>query len=272
MDDLQQKLEKLKSYFKELGSVAVAFSGGVDSTFMLAVAASVLSQDKVLAVTVVSDFIPEREKSEATNFCAQRKIKHITLPVDVLKIDGVAQNPKNRCYLCKYALFTEIKKIANGNGIKYVCEGSNVDDMSDYRPGMKAIAELCIKSPLRYAEMTKQNIRDLSKEMNLPTWNKPSFACLASRFAYGEEITTEKLKRVEKAEQFLADLGFNQFRVRLHGEMARIEVLPDDFSKIITLKDKIHAKLKNLGFSYITLDLCGYRTGSMNETILIQKN
>lgn len=272
MDDLQQKLEKLKSYFKELGSVAVAFSGGVDSTFMLAVAASVLSQDKVLAVTVVSDFIPEREKSEATNFCVQRKIKHITLPVDVLKIDGVAQNPKNRCYPCKYALFTEIKKIADGNGIKYVCEGSNVDDMSDYRPGMKAIAELGIKSPLRYAEMTKQNIRDLSKEMNLPTWDKPSFACLASRFAYGEEITTEKLKRVEKAEQFLADLGFNQFRVRLHGEMARIEVLPDDFSKIITLKDKIHAKLKNLGFSYVTLDLCGYRTGSMNETILIQKN
>lgn len=270
MTDLRQKLADLQAYFKELGSVAIAFSSGVDSTFMLAVASQVLPKNKVLAITAVSDFFPEREKSEADTFCRERGIKHIFLPIDILKINGVKQNPKNRCYLCKYALFTQIQKLAAENGIQNVCEGSNMDDLQDYRPGMQAIAELNIKSPLKVAGLTKQDIRDLSKEMNLPTWNKPSFACLASRFVYGEEITTEKLRMVEKAEQFLADLGFKQFRVRLHGTMARIEVLPQDIEKITSpeTREKIIKAFADYGFSYTTLDLKGYRTGSMNETIL----
>ena len=270
MTDLRQKLNDLQAYFKELGSVAIAFSSGVDSTFMLAVASQVLPKDKVLAITAISDFFPEREKSEADVFCQEHGIKHISLPIDVLKVDGVKQNPKNRCYLCKYALFTQIQKLAAENGIRNVCEGSNLDDLKDYRPGMQAIAELNIKSPLKVAGLTKQDIRDLSKEMNLPTWNKPSFACLASRFVYGEEITAEKLKMVEKAEEFLADLGFEQFRVRLHGTMARIEVLPQDIEKITLseTREKIIKAFADFGFSYTTLDLKGYRTGSMNETIL----
>ena len=270
MTDLKQKLYDLQNYFKELGSVAIAFSSGVDSTFMLAAASEVLPKDKVLAITAVSDFFPEREKSEADAFCQERGIKHIFLPIDILKIDEVKQNPKNRCYLCKYALFTQIQKLALENGIQNVCEGSNLDDLQDYRPGMQAIAELNIKSPLKIAGLTKQDIRELSKEMNLPTWNKPSFACLASRFVYGEEITTEKLRMVEKAEQFLADLGFKQFRVRLHGTMARIEVLPQDIEKITSQETReiIIEAFAKYGFSYTTLDLKGYRTGSMNETIL----
>ncbi len=267
MDALHQKLENLKAYFRQLGSAAIAFSGGVDSTFMLAVATETLTKDDVLAVTIVSDFIPEREKSVAENFCSAQGIRHIILPVEVLSIEGVAQNPVNRCYLCKRSLFAEIKNIVAAKGLKNVCEGSNVDDLSDYRPGMKAIAELGIKSPLRYAQLTKQDIRDLSKEMGLSTWDKPSFACLASRFAYGEQITTAKLKMVEKAENFLLDLGFRQLRVRLHGKMARLEVLPEDFGKIITMTDIINNELKELGFSYVALDLGGFRSGSMNDEI-----
>lgn len=267
MDAVHQKLENLCAYFKELGSVAIAFSSGVDSTFMLKVASDVLPKDNILAITAVSAFLPQREKTEAEEFCLKHSIKHIFLPIDALSIDGVAQNPKNRCYLCKYALFSKIKAVASENGIACVCEGSNLDDLSDYRPGMVAIEELEVKSPLKMVGLTKQDIRDLSKEMDLPTWNKPSFACLASRFVYGEQITNDKLQMVEKAEKMLLDWGFKQVRVRIHGLMARIEVLPQDFAKVIALGDKIYSGLHNLGFSYVTLDLKGFRSGSMNEGI-----
>jgi uncharacterized protein len=270
MDELHLKLQKLQDWFKEHGAVAVAFSSGVDSAFMLKVATDVLPQDKVLAITAVSEFFPKRERLEAEEFCKQCNIKHIFLPIDILSIDEVAQNPKNRCYLCKHALFTKIKQLAADNGINVVCEGSNLDDLGDYRPGMKAIAELDIKSPLKIAGLTKQDIRDLSKEIGLKTWDKPSFACLASRFVYGEQITANKLKMVENAEQFLLDLGFKQMRVRLHGNMARIEILPEDFEKITkqNIRNKIYNEFAKLGFAYSTLDLKGFRSGSMNETIL----
>ena len=266
---LQQKLKNLRAYFEKLDTVAIAFSGGVDSTFMLKVAADTLSKEKVLAIKMSSAFFTKCEKEETETFCRQQGINHLFLPVDVLRIDGVAQNPANRCYLCKNALFGRMKRFVAERGFVYVCEGSNADDSFDDRPGMKAVEELNIKSPLRSVGLTKGEIRALSKELNLPTWDKPSFACLASRVAYGEEITTEKLQMIEEAEQLLSALGFAQRRVRLHGKVARIEILPQDFEKIIDpdTRAEINEKFSALGFSYISLDLEGFRAGSMNKTI-----
>ncbi len=255
------KLESLKIYLRELKSVAVAFSGGVDSTFLLAVAHEVLG-DKVLALTAASKFIPKRELDAAIKFCAENNIRQKIFEADVLNFDGVKDNPVDRCYLCKLELFKNFLRIAED---KILVEGSNLDDAGDYRPGMKAIAELKIKSPLREVGLYKAEIRELSKEMNLPTWAKPSMACLASRFVYGEELTEQKLSMVEAAEEFLLSAGFKQLRVRVHGKIARIEVLPEDFSHVIKMHEEISTRLKNLGFDYVTLDLQGYRVGSMNE-------
>lgn len=263
MAKLEKKLERLKKYLLELKSVAVAFSSGVDSTFLLHVAHEVLG-NKILAVTCASNLFPERELDEAKSFCARENIRQKIFFVDELKIDGFAQNPPNRCYICKRNIFTEIKKISAQEGFSFVAEGSNMDDSGDYRPGMQAIAELEIKSPLRVAELYKAEIRELSREMNLPTADKPSMACLASRFVYGENITVEKLHRVERAEEFLRGNGFKQFRVRIHGNLARIEILPEDFEKVMSMREEISARLKSFGFDYVTLDLQGFRSGSMN--------
>ena len=264
---IQQKLHNLKEYLRSLGRVAVAFSSGVDSTFLLKVAHDVLG-DNAVAVTATSCSFPKREFDEAASFCAENGIKQITVVSNELDIPEFRKNPTNRCYLCKSALFKKIISLAKENGIEYVCEGSNVDDMGDYRPGMKAVAELGIKSPLRECGLSKDEIRALSKEMNLPTWDKPSFACLASRFAYGEVINEKKLSMVEKAEQFLLDMGFKQFRVRIHGEnLARIEVLPAELEALLSKREEVTKHLRELGFAYVTMDLQGYRTGAMNEVI-----
>lgn len=264
---LNEKFAALKNYLRGLESVAVAFSGGVDSTFLLKVAHDVLG-DNAFAVTADSKLIPRRELAEAADFCRREKIKQVTFVVDPLKIDGFIGNPPDRCYICKRAVFTAIKNLAASNGAAHVVEGSNLDDTADYRPGMRAVAELGIKSPLLAAALNKSEIRALSRTLNLPTADKPSFACLASRFAFGEVISAEKLAQVERAEEFLRGNGFKQFRVRVHGNLARIEIEPAAFDKLMTLREAVVAEFTACGFDFVALDLQGYRVGSMNVGIL----
>ena len=241
----------------------------MDSTFLLKAALEALGRDNVIAVTASSCSFPERELKEAKEFCEKNGVRQIICKSEELDIDGFRQNPKNRCYLCKHELFEKIWEIARQNGMNAVAEGSNMDDNGDYRPGLIAVKELGVSSPLRQAELYKEEIRELSREMGLPTWDKQSFACLSSRFVYGETISEKKLGMVDKAEQLLLDMGFHQVRVRIHGNIARIEVLPDEITKIVEEgnRTKIANQLKAYGFDYVTLDLLGYRTGSMNETL-----
>jgi uncharacterized protein len=266
--ELYDKFNKLKNNLKSMEKVAVAFSGGVDSTFLLKTAHDVLGPN-VMAVTARSSTYPEREYAEAVGFIKGLGIKHITIISEELEIEGFSKNPANRCYYCKKELFSKIKELAAQNGISQIVDGSNLDDLGDYRPGLTALGELGISSPLREAGLTKEDIRKLSKEMGLPTWDKQPFACLASRFPYGHEITREKLGMVDRAEQFLLDLGLKQVRVRHHGDIARIEVSVNERNRFFDeeLMDRVHGRLKEIGFKYVALDLKGYRTGSMNETL-----
>ena len=267
-NDREVKLERLRAQLREIGSAAVAFSSGVDSTFLLRVAHEELGEN-VVAVTARSHSFPKRELDEAAAFCAREGVRHEIIDSEELDIPGFVANPPDRCYHCKKALFGKLIAFAQANGLAAVLEGSNMDDDGDYRPGRRAIRELGIRSPLHDAGLTKVEIRVLSKRMGLPTADKPSFACLASRFPYGERITAGGLERVERAEQWLMDagLGLAQLRVRSHGDMARIEVPPADIPRLATRAEEIAAALKSFGFAYVALDLQGYRTGSMNETL-----
>lgn len=273
LDQLEIKLEKLKGILKEMGSAALAYSGGVDSTFLLTVAKEVLG-DNVIAITARSSTYPEREFNEACKYIEGIGAEHIVIFSEELDIEGFSKNPSDRCYYCKKELMTHVKNIAQEHGITNLLDGTNYDDIGDYRPGMTAAKEIGVRSPLKEAEFTKNDIRTLSKAMGIPSWNKPSFACLASRFPYGHEITREKLKMVEKAEQFLIDLGFRQLRVRHHGDIARIEVSSEEMTKLFDVEqmNKIVKELKSIGFKYVTMDMQGYRTGSMNEVLKLDSN
>jgi pyridinium-3,5-biscarboxylic acid mononucleotide sulfurtransferase len=268
MANAERKLEQLKENLIRLESVAVAFSGGVDSTFLLKVARDVLGE-KVVAVTAQSSTYPDRELREAVSFAEAIGVKHVVIESEELDIDGFAANPVNRCYLCKKELFSKMIAVAREHGLRHVVEGSNADDLNDYRPGLMAIRELGILSPLKEASLGKDEVRMFSRELSLPTWDKPAYACLSSRIPYGQEITKKKLRAVEEGEQFLLDLGFRQVRVRHHGDIARIEVAASERVRFADadLMDKIDAAFKAWGFAYVALDLKGYRTGSMNEVI-----
>ena len=268
IDKAHAKKKTLIEALKSIDSLLIAYSGGVDSTFLLAVAQEVLGSN-VVAVTATAPFYPSREAREAIDFARQRGIEHLVIPSEAGYLPAFQANPPDRCYHCKTFLFRKLKDVAEKREIRHIAHAANVDDSGDYRPGSRAAEEAGALAPLLDVGMNKEEIRYLSKEMGLPTWNKPAMACLASRIPYGDPITEEKLRMIEAAETFLAAKGFRQFRVRCHGSLARIEVEKEDFPRVTAtpLRETIVSKLKELGFLYVSMDLEGYVTGSLNRAL-----
>lgn len=269
MHNIEEKFDRLKGIITEMGSILVAFSGGVDSTFLLKISHDLLG-DRAVAATATSPTYPVYELNEAKRLASRIGCRHLVFESNELEIPGFSENSPRRCYFCKGELFSILREKAAELGIDYVADGTNCDDLGDYRPGRNAAEELGVRSPIVEAGMGKGDIRVLSKRLSLPTWNKPSFACLSSRFPYGTEITPERVGMVEACENILRDLSFVQFRVRYHGDVARIEVGSDDFEKIMSdeVRQAVIEGFKEQGFRYVSLDLQGYRTGSMNEAIV----
>ncbi|MBT3353453.1 MAG: ATP-dependent sacrificial sulfur transferase LarE [Candidatus Scalindua sp.] len=266
--EVEEKLSKLKAVVSKLESVVVAFSGGVDSTLVAKVCYDTL-KDKSIAVTARSETYPDFEFKESQKLADEIGIKHLVIDTSELAIEGFANNPPERCYFCKTELFGKLKEIAGEQGFLNVADGANLDDTQEFRPGLQASRELNVRSPLKETGLTKKDIREVSKFLNLPNWDKPAYACLSSRFPYGQSITEEKLSMVSEAEKYLRALGLIQFRVRHHETIARIEVLPEDIHILTNspVREELSAKFKNIGFTYVTLDLEGYRSGSMNEIL-----
>lgn len=266
----EEKEKKLAVLLEKCMPLAIAFSGGVDSTYLLHEAVKA-GKEKVTALIMKTPSVPERELDEAVAFCKSRGISFFVLPADPFSAAGFKENGRDRCYICKHFLFSALLEKAKEEGIPFVADGTNADDRKEFRPGLRALKELDIRSPLAEAGLTKKEIRELSEKEGLPTWNKPSFSCLATRFPYGEELTVEKLRRTEAAENLLAELGFTQRRVRVHGNLARIEVLPTEIPLLLERRDMISSRLEELGFLYTTVDLKGFRSGSM-DTAAVTKN
>ncbi|KPV40915.1 ATP-dependent sacrificial sulfur transferase LarE [Alicyclobacillus ferrooxydans] len=267
MQEALDKYSKLQERLKELQSVAIAFSGGVDSSFLLFAALNALGRENVLAVTADSETYPERERDAAIALAHELGAKHIVLHTSELNIPGYAENPVNRCYFCKNELFSHLIPVAAEHGIQHVAFGAIADDLGDYRPGLQAAKERGVIAPLQEVMLYKREIRYLSKDMGLSTWDKPSLACLSSRIPYGEFISQAKLSMIDQAEFFLSQLGFRQLRVRHHHDIARIEVPREDIVEVAKVADMIATKFAEIGYRYVTLDLAGYRTGSLNEAL-----
>lgn len=266
--DLQEKYGRLREIVASYGTLAVAFSGGVDSSLLVFVAHSVLG-DAAIAITADAPLVPRREFEASRAFCAEHGIEQAIVRPSVFEVEGVRHNAPDRCYVCKKAIFSLIIDKARSRGISCVADGSNLDDLGDYRPGLAVLEELEVASPLRDAGFGKCDIRELSRELGLSTWDKRSSACLATRFPYGEELSEARLAMADAAEEALLDLGFGQVRVRAHGDVARIEVPPADFAALVHdgVREAAVDAVSRAGFRYVALDLVGYRTGSMNEAI-----
>ena len=265
----QTKISRLQQILLEMKTVLVAFSGGIDSTFLLKTALNTLGTNNVLAVTASSETYPAEELQYAKELAESLGANHISIYTDELKDSRFAENPPERCYYCKSELFRKLQDIAVNHNLRFVLDGANADDLNDFRPGMKAGRELGIRRPLQEAGLTKEEFRTFAKSEVLPNWDKPSMPCLSSRFPYGHTITAQKLTQIDEAERFLRNLGFIELRVRHHGDTARIEVPEHLIAKITEspIRREIVSKLESLGFNYITLDLKGFRSGSMNEIL-----
>jgi uncharacterized protein len=264
---VEERLKQLEGIVAPYGSALVAFSGGVDSSLALAIAARALPKDKVLAVTSNNETYLPSELDLARDFAATLRVEHLVVNTRELDDPNYARNPTNRCYFCKSTLYSDLAKLASERGYACVVDGANEDDEGDYRPGRKAAKELGVVSPLSVAGVGKAEVRELAKHLGLPSWDKPALACLSSRFPYGQEITPEKLSQVARAEEFLRKAGFRQVRVRHHGEIARLEVAPAEMERAFALREEISAELKDAGFLYVTLDLAGYKSGSLNAAL-----
>jgi uncharacterized protein len=269
MVTLNAKFARLRATFLPMSDVIVAFSGGVDSSFVLKVAHDILG-DRVLALTTTSPTMPEQDRLSAITFAGQIGVRHLVVESNELEIPGYAGNPLNRCYLCKHNLFTVCEAKGRELQIDNIVDGLNLDDLHDYRPGIKAATELRVRHPLVEAELTKAEVRELSRELGLATWDRPASPCLSSRFPYGTTITEEGLRKVESGEQFLHKLGFAVARVRYHGDVARLEVEAPEIPRLLApeTRDLVDMELKRIGFRFVTVDLKGFRSGSLNEGIV----